>query len=148
MNPKFPTRQNPAWPTEEAFKEALYAEFASDKYKELSWTGIALTSPELAEKEGFPAVAEYLRYNPIPDNGGQAFPYDYVRGMTLRDWFAGQVLANEILFKSGSATNEDLAEELGVAQYDSKIHELPLYAKRAYRVADAMIAERKKGGAA
>lgn len=57
--------------------------------------------------------------------GGAAFPlesdYGSQRGMTLRDYFAGQVITQLESFSSSDA------------------------AEVAYRVADAMIAEREKG---
>lgn len=77
------------------------------------------------------------------DDGGPAFPspesfnangerlsyFEY--GMTLRDWFAGQALVGittDIAFRMN---------DLGV---------LSEIAKDAYSVADAMLAERAKGG--
>jgi hypothetical protein len=61
--------------------------------------------------------------NEQKDDGGPAFPLEYPpqTGMTLRDWFAGQVL----LGMSGSG------------KYDWR-------AQEAYALADAMLAERKK----
>lgn len=76
------------------------------------------------------------------DDGGQAFPhanpgYDgnwdrrsQIEGMSLRDWFAGQALAG--MFNHAGWVNtidNDQAEA----------------AKRAYLIADAMIAARKAG---
>jgi hypothetical protein len=62
--------------------------------------------------------------------GGAAFPHVSTHldrtGMTLRDYFAGQALAA-------------LAQ---VLRYDMS----HLQAEYAYRLADAMIAEREKGG--
>jgi hypothetical protein len=70
------------------------------------------------------------------DDGGQAFPrangpeasdgYGY-EGMSLRDWFAGQVLA-------GFAHRAFGVGDTG-----------PYHASMAYAWADAMLAERKKG---
>ncbi len=65
-----------------------------------------------------------------PPNGGPAFPCptyqldprDNVRGMTLRDWFAGQALAGML---SGRASTESVSAG-------------------AYAIADAMLAERAK----
>jgi len=66
------------------------------------------------------------------DDGGPAFPvendankeYNYVcKGMSLRDWFAGQAL--EKASKGNSKTAQDIA-------------------KRAYYIADAMIEARKE----
>jgi hypothetical protein len=75
-----------------------------------------------------------------PDNGGPAFPevawkYDQDRGrfvesisggMTLRDWFAGQILAS----CARHWIIESRASDVEVAQW-------------AYETADAMIAARK-----
>lgn len=66
------------------------------------------------------------------DTGGPAFPVigapgapgDYP-GMTLRDWFAGKALIG-ILTEAGSDCHEDIV------------------AKRAYFIADALLAERVK----
>ena len=64
--------------------------------------------------------------------GGAAFPYtdwgrDYDIGMTLRDYFAGQAIVA-------------LAEHVG--KFDMSHSQ----AEYAYRLADAMIAEREKKG--
>lgn len=69
------------------------------------------------------------------DNGGAAFPEGVAitpmgdmhvgdPGMSLRDWFAGQVAA-------GSSVSLDIADQEKFAAY-------------CYAVADAMLAERKK----
>ena len=67
------------------------------------------------------------------NDGGPAFPkhwLDEVGGMSLRDWFAGQVAGGMAAF-SGTA---------GVSYGPGDI------AGRAYQVADAMLAERAKTG--
>lgn len=64
------------------------------------------------------------------NDGGPAFPLvrkltemaDVQRGMTLRDWFAGQAIASHV---TTDATNKTIAAE-------------------AYGLADAMLAEREK----
>jgi len=61
-------------------------------------------------------------------NGGPAFPpthnpNTHESGMTLRDWFAGQALANDWCKRIDEDHLSDTAED-------------------AYRLADAMIAER------
>ena len=67
-------------------------------------------------------------------NGGSAFPTNsYAPGMTLRDYFAGQVL-------SGSSIILIEAENEGI--YPETLNSL---AANAYELADAMIAEREKG---
>lgn len=75
------------------------------------------------------------------NNGGPAFPTEpntqpgsYVHhGMSLRDWFAGQalgfVIATFDAYLPDKATPENFATE-------------------SYRIADAMLAAREKGGAA
>lgn len=85
---------------------------------------------------------------PKIDNGGPAFPIPFIfdqtrghggmyidsddagvpKGMTLRDWFAGQALGAYCCHVSLDATKEDTAIW-------------------AYQMADAMIAARKDGGA-
>jgi len=75
------------------------------------------------------------------DTGGQAFPrqesehYHGMDGMTLRDYFAGQALAS---------ISGRMAE--GVAELELKNNEPKgsRFAKYAYNIADAMIAERSK----
>lgn len=56
--------------------------------------------------------------------------FEAIDGMSLRDWFAGQALAGE-------------ASAQGDTWQDPK-----KLAERAYRFADAMLVERRKGGAA
>lgn len=67
----------------------------------------------------------------MAENNPRAFPSaaidDRYGGMSLRDWFAGQWLAG--LAAEGVAAS---AEE---------------YAEEAYDIADAMLAQRAKGGA-
>lgn len=65
------------------------------------------------------------------NDGGPAFPLNAsdnwggpTQGMTLRDWFAGQALANRY--------TQDAREDKKVAQW-------------AYHIADAMIAAREAG---
>lgn len=63
------------------------------------------------------------------DTGGPAFPEScgdqIIPGMTLRDWFAGQYLNGLAGNEASCGTNEE-------------------WAKEAYIVADAMLAERSK----
>ena len=67
------------------------------------------------------------------EDGGPAFPHQPIgeefTGMTLRDWFAGQVLAG-LMARTGP--DDDFLFRSGTA------------ALRAYIIADAMIAEREK----
>lgn len=58
-------------------------------------------------------------------------------GMSLRDWFAGQALA--IAFTDGAFDAEGYF-------IDDEAKRHVIQAARAYRVADAMLAERAKGG--
>ena len=68
------------------------------------------------------------------DNGGSAFPSQSDdrdnEGMSLRDWFAGQALSN----MSIGSRDVDISWFVQIG------------AKHAYAIADAMIAEREKGG--
>ena len=73
------------------------------------------------------------------DDGGPAFPVisdviGHNEGMSLRDWFAGQAIGSVMQV----CANDTL--EPGETITD-------LFARRAYRVADAMLAARAKGGA-
>lgn len=62
------------------------------------------------------------------NDGGQAFPgWDNDEGMTLRDYFAGQVIGG--ICASGP----------------SKAFSNEYLVKDAYKIADAMLAEREKG---
>lgn len=67
------------------------------------------------------------------DDGGFAFPipateHNYAEfGMTIRDWFAGKALAGLLACQDTVGTNVDIARSV-------------------YALADAMIAERRKGG--
>lgn len=67
------------------------------------------------------------------ENGGAAFPVaagpgqQFTQGMSLRDWFAGQVLQGRSAIPGKVDT-----------KYDAEL---------AYRAADAMLAERNKGRA-
>mgnify|MGYP001559385529 CR=1 FL=1 len=79
------------------------------------------------------------------DDGGAAFPatlYHDARdfgqrtGMTLRDWFAGQVLPAVMLSSDAAYMTGKRDEAPGTKEYVSD----------AYRIADAMIKERNRGG--
>lgn len=69
----------------------------------------------------------------ILNNGGPAFPHSdsvlYQQGMSLRDYFAGQALEGIL------------------AEFFHHENEAQSAAIRAYAMADAMLAERAKGGA-
>lgn len=78
------------------------------------------------------------------DNGGPAFPHHVVResmghaynerGMTLRDWFAGQALP--AIVTATSAGQHDPSAKHGKGVVGSM-------AADAYEIADAMLAARK-----
>lgn len=95
------------------------------------------------------------------ETGGPAFPRplsgartdlgfefsDSQAGMTLRDWFAGQVLGNQNLVGDEGGTIADAKKELSLTpneSYDYRIHWPMIVAKRAYAYADAMLSERNK----
>lgn len=81
------------------------------------------------------------------DDGGPAFPTDtehqpdqhvmHLEGMTLRDWFAGQIMASTM------STPVLLEETIKMAKYLGMTSE-QLMARAAYVRADAMLAERNK----
>jgi len=71
------------------------------------------------------------------DDGVYAFPHSddlpvRYSGMTLRDYFAGQVITG--LFAAG----------IEIQSNGIKLHDVIQFAKLAYNVADAMILERDK----
>jgi len=67
-------------------------------------------------------------------------------GMSLRDYFAGQILASGTIDSEESGTMADAETELGLnkGEYTWKKHWPQLRAKRAYEAADAMLAARKE----
>ena len=69
--------------------------------------------------------AAFPRPNSTAPNGETSWAED---GMTLRDWFAGQALKTTLKMESFTQGESSLAIDVA----------------RAYRVADAMIAERDK----
>jgi hypothetical protein len=66
-------------------------------------------------------------------------------GMTLRDWFAGQALSNPEIC-TGTAQEYDLRRWFGDTRTGIRAFEVA--AKQAGDYADAMLAERAKGGEA
>jgi hypothetical protein len=82
------------------------------------------------------------------NDGGSAFPNGFdppmhARGMSLRDWFAGQALANPAIC-TGTAPDYDLTRWFG-DRCGIMRHEIA--ARQAGDYADAMLAARKTGGA-
>lgn len=85
------------------------------------------------------------------DNGGPAFPcpatdaHPGQGGMSLRDWFAGNVSFEEADSIIGK-TAGDVATFLGITskEYRAIIHFPQAIAKAKFIFADAMIAESKK----
>jgi hypothetical protein len=74
------------------------------------------------------------------DDGGQAFPNgDAIEGMTLRDYFASQVL-NGALART-TLPEYDLRAMFGPNRTGIKREEI--IAADAYRIADAMLARRQ-----
>ena len=88
-----------------------------------------------------------------PD-GGSAFPPNAGwiaddpkgRGMSLRDWFAGQVLGGPLATEAWPLTIGEGAKMLGVDVQDYRAErDYPkIIVAYAYAVADAMLAEREK----
>jgi hypothetical protein len=78
-------------------------------------------------------------------DGGQAFPFSApvefgalpLYGMSLRDWFAGQALA-------GMSLPDDRTYSQGDHERHTPQYYANLCAIAAYRLADAMLAERDK----
>ena len=79
------------------------------------------------------------------DDGGPAFPNHFevpreMRGMKLRDWFAGQVLPQAM--NDAQRLSVDQAQMLFPGRAAIPFEEVT--ACLAYKVADAMLAERKR----
>ncbi len=103
----------------------------------------------------------------MSDDGGPAFPFhrsisvpeDHFAhascGMSLRDWFAGQVL-KALVITSYELTCEQSRSVIGEEAADVEIADDPrkpeimvadtIMAMHAYKFADAMLAERKRSG--
>lgn len=75
------------------------------------------------------------------ENGGAAFPVaagpgqQFTQGMSLRDWFAGQAMA------AITGSSKSGGWNIGNQGADNAT-----IANAAYVIADAMLAEREKGG--
>lgn len=78
------------------------------------------------------------------DNGGPAFPQpiddmgtfrSVTEGMSLRDYFAGESIQNAVVWESQCPTKTEHSEGIPT---------LKGIARRAYQLADAMLAERNK----
>jgi hypothetical protein len=84
----------------------------------------------MSVKDGGPAFPAVI---PIEHSDVQGKDYANFTesGMTLRDWFAGHVLTGVFAMCAGEHSSPGMPQE--VAEY-------------AYKHADAMLAERKKGG--
>lgn len=74
-------------------------------------------------------------------NGGYAFPHSTgeaaAKGMTLRDWFAGQALI-------GFTSNQAMTREMNNTAKERPHEVASDYATMCYTIADAMIAHREK----
>lgn len=75
---------------------------------------------------------------PLP-LGSQDLPEPQYGGMTLRDWFAGQWINGSV----GNSFGMRCLAELDIDEDKAR----NLMASMAYKMADAMIAEREKGDA-
>lgn len=81
------------------------------------------------------------------NDGGQAFPqpvtvgpnddlYPAYPGMSLRDWFAGQAIGTVMeVCRNDTGIRDELQSGGNVSRY---------FARKAYQIADAMLAERAK----
>jgi len=93
------------------------------------------------------------------NDGGPAFPVTNpaihdAHGMTMRDWFAGQALA-QCIARSSARAQEELADDgqfpttAGDIEFNDPAElccEAGRIARSAYEVADTMIAARAMGG--
>lgn len=83
--------------------------------------------------DGGPAFPEYAPTRTYADDTDRVGRIEHlpIQGMSLRDYFAGQALIT-------CACSDNSRDEKQAAQYAREI------ARRAYELADAMIAEREK----
>ena len=79
---------------------------------------------------------------PQPPNGADVFYGPKMRGMTLRDWFAGQAMA-AMLMQEGAIEHDGSTGADVAAAADMR---RTLRSKAAYREADAMLEERGNEG--
>lgn len=74
------------------------------------------------------------------DDGGQAFPKTYAigpNGMSLLDWFAGQVA-------QGICASQSMSDDLAKGPPEKHKRVPAIVASAAFLIADAMVAERAK----
>jgi hypothetical protein len=90
-------------------------------------------------KDGGPAFPERRATGTmVMDAHGRIQPiFETICGMSLRDWFAGQALA-------GAMASPHIVDHAGINKTDAEF--VSGLAVRAYMLADAMLAERSKGG--
>lgn len=83
-------------------------------------------------------------YEELMKRGGPAFPvssFSDLHGMTLRDWFAGQLAAAE-LASAGANVGAAVALKTAAVKAGQTIEQRIAY--HAYRIADAMLEQRKR----
>jgi uncharacterized protein with HEPN domain len=80
---------------------------------------------------------------PSPEMAFQGQTIKETQGMTLRDYFAAKAMD---VAGDSTLTVGEAAKEIGIEakDYNGRTHWPLIVAKRAYQVADAMIAEREK----
>jgi hypothetical protein len=92
-----------------------------------------MSSNDWVEAAGGPAFPQ----GAVTDHLGNTYPL--FGGMSLRDWFAGQALAG--MNASPALLEAVTSKEAGEGSHYERL------CRHAYRQADAMLAERQKGGA-
>ena len=80
----------------------------------------------------------------FPNTGNSSWSMSPTEGMTLRDYFAGQALANPIIC-NGTAPKWQMVKWFG--EYANGITTAQIIARQALEHADAMLAARKKANA-
>jgi hypothetical protein len=94
---------------------------------------------EIVRGEDLNYINQMIQLSAFPSHGSMGEIAD--RGMTLRDWFAGQALMGLV------CSSEDVACENQKNPLPEQISWSEVIAKSAYRVADAMLKAREENGA-
>lgn len=94
-------------------------------------------------------ISKVLGKPVIPDHGTSKLTgiHEVKGGMSLRDYYAGQIMSNPQIFdEAGGGTKESAATFIGIQtkDYVAAVHFPRVIAKSCYEYADAMIARKRE----